>query len=324
MNPNNTIITNRTDTQWGAKTTIGEESWEPIESIMNNRLTYACVHKNFTTCVGISEPYSAPPTFNQTDLPQTAVTKFIDVNELVSVITLTTVRFQYSPPTGTLATDDGDDDDPVHTDRTIKFLEATRSIFSGSNELFSNMNKTIDPSDRASIWTEVIRTDLATEVLICYITKNIAVNCRYHIVRAFHLKSDDIPQIPKSLRLHLYQKLITMMTIQHLPMFKNGTISPIDVTLLRKRTYDSAEYMAKLGQNYALDHLGNTLYIVYDSTNSMVGYSPRIGFEAPNLMRTKIRPLRFEGAKVVPDIEDIELLEENKSISRRSIIRAYH
>ncbi|KAF9105555.1 hypothetical protein BGX27_009570 [Mortierella sp. AM989] len=207
-------------------------------------------------------------------LPITRTTKCVYPTGEISVLSASTVPFSFS---------------------TVgNFRSVSTAVFGEYGDLFQAMERSINnitASSNSTVFLELKVHDSFIEAVVCYSFEyptpgTISMSCIYNNVNMFIVKQQEI-NIP-IMEAHGDKPFPTppnssiALTIEHTLALHNGTPKPISISTMKNTTYEAANYMASLGQNFYSDYDEEQLYVLFDTTD------PQQGFEVSDWLLVSI------------------------------------
>ncbi|KAK5809556.1 hypothetical protein F5H01DRAFT_395263, partial [Linnemannia elongata] len=198
-------------------------------------------------------------------LPRTTVTKCVYPTGEISVLSASVVPFSFS---------------------TVKnFRSVSTTVFGEYGDLFQAMEKSINnttATSNSTVFVELKVHNSFIESVVCYsfeypTSGAISMCCIYNNVNMFIMGQQEIntlimkaygskpfPYPPNS---------SIAMTIEHTLALHNGVPQPVLMSTMKNATYEAANYMASLGQNFYPDFAEEQLYILFDTIDLQQGFN---------------------------------------------------
>ncbi|KAF9105553.1 hypothetical protein BGX27_009568 [Mortierella sp. AM989] len=238
--------------------------------------TYPAIYVGTMECSLAPNPLTAAQSLKPglAALPITRITKCIYPTGEISVLSASTVPFSFS--------------------MVENFRSVSTAVFGEYGDLFQAMERSINnitASSNSTVFLEVKAHDSFIEAVICYsfehpVPGTISMSCIYNNVNMFTVKQQEI-NIP-IMKAHGDKPFPTppnssiAMTIEHTLALHNGTPQPVSMSVMKNTTYEAANYMASLGQNFYSDYDEEQLYVLFDTTD------PQQGFEVSDWLLVSI------------------------------------
>ncbi|OAQ23529.1 hypothetical protein K457DRAFT_130472 [Linnemannia elongata AG-77] len=218
--------------------------------------------------LGITEPrvasYIKPGLMS---LPTTLTTKCVYPSGEISVLSASTVPFSFST--------------------AQNFRNVSTAVFGEYGDLLQAMEASINntkATSNSTLFMELKVHGSFIEAVVCSSFENpnpgvISMSCIYNNVNMFIVKQQEINTLivkARGGRPFPYPPVTSIaMTIEHIVALHNGVPQPVSMSTMKNATYEAAQYLASLGQNFYPDYAEEQLYVLFDTTD------PRQGFKIP-------------------------------------------
>ncbi|KAF9116671.1 hypothetical protein BGW39_002671 [Mortierella sp. 14UC] len=200
-------------------------------------------------------------------LPTTVTTKCVYPTGEISVLSASTVPFSFS---------------------TVKnFRNVSTAVFGEYGDLLQAMEASINnttATSNSTLFMELKVHGSFIEAVVCSSFEYpdpgvISMSCIYNNVNMFIVKQQEINTLivkARGDRPFPYPPGTSIaMTIEHIVALHNGVPQPISMSTMKNVTYEAAQYLASLGQNFYPDYAEEQLYVLFDTMD------PRQGFKIP-------------------------------------------
>ncbi|KAF9080151.1 hypothetical protein BGX23_002573 [Mortierella sp. AD031] len=175
----------------------------------------------------------------------------------------------------------------VNLSKVKNFRNVSTAVFGEYGDLLQAMEASIKnttATSNSTLFMELKVHGSFIEAVVCSSFEYpdpgvISMSCIYNNVNMFILKQQEINNLivkARGGRTFPYPPVTSIaMTIEHIVALHNGVPQPVSMSTMKNVTYEAAQYLASLGQNFYPDYAEEQLYVLFDTTD------PRQGFKIP-------------------------------------------